>query len=87
MLVKGGHLPGDAVDVLVDASGAREFSSSRIGGTLRGTGDLLAVTIAAELARGTALDGAIERARSRVRDAIAHGVQFAGARVAPVAED
>jgi len=85
VLVKGGHVTGDAVDVLAGADGTREFSSPRVDGTLRGTGDLLAVTIAAELARGTALDAAIERARCRVRDAIANGVRFAGARVAPLA--
>ena len=85
VLVKGGHLTGDAIDVLAGADGTREFSSPRVDGTLRGTGDLLAVTIAAELARGAALDAAIERARRRVGDAIAHGVQFAGARVAPLA--
>jgi hydroxymethylpyrimidine/phosphomethylpyrimidine kinase len=86
VLVKGGHLTGDATDVLAGANGTREFSSPRIDGTLRGTGDLLAVTIAAELARGAALGAAIERARHRVRDAIAHGVHFAGARVAPITE-
>lgn len=86
VLVKGGHLVGDATDVFADASGTRELSSPRVDGALRGTGDLLAVTIAAELARGTALDRAIERARSRVRDAIAHGEPFAGARVARIGE-
>ena len=86
VLVKGGHLTGDVTDVFADANGTRELSSPRVDGALRGTGDLLGVTIAAELARGTALDPAIERARSRVRDAIAHGVQFAGARVARIDE-
>jgi hydroxymethylpyrimidine/phosphomethylpyrimidine kinase len=84
VLVKGGHLTGDAIDVLANARGTREFSSPRIGGRLRGTGDLLAVTIAAGLARGAPLDEAIERARRRVRDAIVRGVPFAGARVAVV---
>jgi hydroxymethylpyrimidine/phosphomethylpyrimidine kinase len=87
VLVKGGHLTGDVVDVLAETNGTRDFASSRINGTLRGTGDLLAVTIAAELARGAALGAAIERARRSVRDAIAHGVLFAGARVAPIEEN
>jgi hydroxymethylpyrimidine/phosphomethylpyrimidine kinase len=82
VLVKGGHLAGDAIDVLADAGGTRAFRAPRVGGTLRGTGDLLAVTIVASLARGAPLDEAIERARKRVRDAIEHGVAFAGARVA-----
>jgi hydroxymethylpyrimidine/phosphomethylpyrimidine kinase len=81
-LVKGGHLAGDAVDVLAGEHGAHEFRSPRVAGTLRGTGDLLAVTIAACLARGASLPEAIEHARRRVREAIARGVQFAGTRVA-----
>nr|MDP9106380.1 bifunctional hydroxymethylpyrimidine kinase/phosphomethylpyrimidine kinase [Candidatus Eremiobacteraeota bacterium] len=84
VLVKGGHLAGDAVDVLATAGGTREFRAPRFTETLRGTGDLLAVTIAAHLARGAQLPDAIERARVRVRDAIANGVPFAGTRVAPL---
>jgi hydroxymethylpyrimidine/phosphomethylpyrimidine kinase len=53
-----------------------------VAGTLRGTGDLLAVTIAACLASGAGLGEAVERARHRVRNAIASGVGFAGTRVA-----
>jgi hydroxymethylpyrimidine/phosphomethylpyrimidine kinase len=81
VLVKGGHLAGDPTDVLADDRGTRSFSSARVAGTLRGTGDLLAVAIAAGLARGTTLDEAIENARRRVADAIARGVAFAGTRV------
>lgn len=81
VLVKGGHLEDDAIDVLAEEGRTREFSSVRVDGTLRGTGDLLAVTIAAGLARGMGLDDAIDFARLRVRDAIARGVAFAGARV------
>jgi hydroxymethylpyrimidine/phosphomethylpyrimidine kinase len=82
VLVKGGHLTSDAIDVLAHAGGTRDFRAPRIAGTLRGTGDLLAVTIAVSLARGASLDEAIERARDRVREAILRGVPFAGARVA-----
>ncbi len=81
VLVKGGHLTGDAIDVLADAGGTREFSSPRVAGTLRGTGDLLAVTIAASLARGVPLTESIEHARHRVQEAIKHGVPFASTRV------
>jgi hydroxymethylpyrimidine kinase/phosphomethylpyrimidine kinase len=83
-LVKGGHLAGNAVDVLANGASVRELRAPRIAHVLRGTGDLLAVTIAAGLARGATLTDAVERARARVRDAIVHGVPFAGARVAPV---
>jgi hydroxymethylpyrimidine/phosphomethylpyrimidine kinase len=81
-LVKGGHLDGDAVDVLAFEGALRAFSAPRVSGDVRGTGDLLAVTIATELARGAALCDAIDTARTRVRDAIASGVPFAGTRVA-----
>ena len=87
VLVKGGHLAGDAVDVLADASGTRELRSPRVAGTMRGTGDLLAVTIAAWLARGAELHESIERARRRVGAAIASAVPFAGTRVASFAAD
>ena len=81
VLIKGGHLGGDAVDVLAGPDGTRTFSSPRIDATLRGTGDLLAVTIAAGLARGAALADAVDGARHRVRDAISRGIPFAGTRI------
>jgi hydroxymethylpyrimidine/phosphomethylpyrimidine kinase len=81
VLVKGGHLVGDATDVLDDERGTRSFTSARVAGALRGTGDLLAATIAAALARGTSLDDAIDYARRRVATAIVRGVAFAGTRV------
>ncbi|HEV3086202.1 MAG TPA: PfkB family carbohydrate kinase [Candidatus Elarobacter sp.] len=86
-LIKGGHLEGAAVDVFADADATCEFSSPRVEGTIRGTGDLLAVTIAACLARGATLPEAIEHARRRVREAIARGVAFAGTRVATFDSD
>ena len=82
VLVKGGHLAGETIDVFADAAGVREFAAPRIAGDLRGTGDLLAVTIAAGLANGRTMHDAITHARMRVRDAIAHGTLFAGTRVA-----
>ena len=80
-LVKGGHLAGDAIDVLADGRQTREFVSPRIGADVRGTGDLLATSIAASLARGATIAEAIEHARRRVREALACGVPFAGTRV------
>ena len=82
VLVKGGHLSGEAVDVLGDAHGTRAFASPRAAGELRGTGDMLAATIAARLAEGASLGEAIQHARHRVREAIARGTPFAGTRVA-----
>jgi len=83
-LVKGGHLAGEAVDVLAAGGTLRRYGATRLPHSLRGTGDLLAATLAAELARGSALETAVVRARERVRRAIAAGVPFAGSRVAPL---
>ncbi len=66
-LVKGGHLHDTAVDVLVDADGATVFEDSRLPGTLRGTGCLLAAALAAGLAGGVPLREAVAVARDFVR--------------------
>jgi hydroxymethylpyrimidine/phosphomethylpyrimidine kinase len=81
VLVKGGHLAGDAVDVLVDASGVYELRGPRLAAFVRGSGDLLAAAAAAALARGLDLRAAVEHARARVRAALADAVPFAGTRV------
>jgi hydroxymethylpyrimidine/phosphomethylpyrimidine kinase len=79
-LVKGGHLAGDAIDVLADSAGVRTFRSPRITATLRGTGDLLAYALACECAHGVPLDTAVAAARAFVRERIARGVDVGGTR-------
>jgi hydroxymethylpyrimidine/phosphomethylpyrimidine kinase len=81
VLVKGGHLAGDAIDVLADGYVTRELVAPRLDADVRGTGDLLATSIAACLANGANVAEAIEHARRRVRNALATGVPFAGTRV------
>jgi hydroxymethylpyrimidine/phosphomethylpyrimidine kinase len=73
VLVKGGHLSGDAVvDVLVNASGARVWESPRIATRhTHGTGCTLASAIAAGLAQGLTVESAVDRARTYVQRAIA----------------
>jgi hydroxymethylpyrimidine/phosphomethylpyrimidine kinase len=74
VLAKGGHLDGDAIDVLVDARGVRVFASARVDTRCtHGTGCTLASAIAAGLAHGRSL-------RSSVRDAkdlVTHALQIA----------
>ena len=72
-LVKGGHLPGETVsDVLVTADGVRVWESPRIATRhTHGTGCTLASAIAAGLAQGLGLEGAVDRARNYVQRAIA----------------
>ncbi len=82
VLVKGGHLASDPIDVLVDADGVRTFVAPRLPGTLRGTGCLLACGIAAALARDLRLADAVADGRAFVRERFASATEFAGMRVA-----
>jgi hydroxymethylpyrimidine/phosphomethylpyrimidine kinase len=71
VLVKGGHLTGDATDILFDGSRVVAVSSERIrGGRLHGTGCTLSAAIAAGLARGEHLEEAVRRAKTFVTAAI-----------------
>jgi hydroxymethylpyrimidine/phosphomethylpyrimidine kinase len=71
VLVKGGHLTGEATDILFDGSSVRTFSSQRIdGGRLHGTGCTLSSAIAAGLALGAPLDEAVAGAKAFVTAAI-----------------
>jgi hydroxymethylpyrimidine/phosphomethylpyrimidine kinase len=72
VLVKGGHLAGDAVDVLYMSGGlTRLFRAPRIETkNTHGTGCTYSAAITAELARGTLLEHAVERAKSFVTEAI-----------------
>jgi hydroxymethylpyrimidine/phosphomethylpyrimidine kinase len=72
VLLKGGHLDGDAVhDILATPLGLREWTSPRIDSRhTHGTGCTLASAIAAGLAQGLAVEPAVERARLYVQRAI-----------------
>ena len=60
VLVKGGHLPGAATDVLCSSAGERLFEGTRLPGrNPRGTGCALATGIAIGLARGQPLEQAV----------------------------
>ena len=72
VLLKGGHLPGDAlVDLLRDSRGAQRYQDTRIDTTsTHGTGCTLASAIATGLAFGLELREAVAQARAYVRRAI-----------------
>ena len=81
-IVKGGHLAGDAVDVLVADGEQRVFEGARLPGAMRGSGCALAAALASELALGRDIISATESARAYVRDKIAartirYGLQVA----------
>jgi len=66
-LVKGGHLEGPATDVLATAAGVVDLPADRIASRhTHGTGCTLAAAIAANLATGTDLRDAVERAKAYV---------------------
>jgi hydroxymethylpyrimidine/phosphomethylpyrimidine kinase len=71
VLVKGGHLKGDPVDLLVTTQGSREFRAERIDvPAVRGTGCALSAAITAGLASGQCLDDAIDAARAFLHNAL-----------------
>src|SRR5579871_3780416 len=71
VLIKGGHLDGDAVDLLWTRQGCREFSARRIETRhTHGTGCTYSAAITAELARGASVERAVERAKAFITEAI-----------------
>ncbi len=72
VLVKGGHLEGDALDLLyLEGGEVREFSTARIDTPhTHGTGCTYSAAITAELAKGTGLVEAVSLAKTFVTEAI-----------------
>jgi hydroxymethylpyrimidine/phosphomethylpyrimidine kinase len=84
VLVKGGHLPGNPVDLLFDGSGVTRFPGQRIVSRhTHGTGCTLASAIASFLAMGMQVPAAVEAAKEYVTGAIAAGFPL-GAGIGPV---
>lgn len=74
VVVKGGHLPGDARDIVFDGVGFSEFSSERIDTPhTHGTGCTFSAAIAALLARDLPPLAAIEEAKRWLTEAIRAG--------------
>ena len=74
VLVKGGHLKGDAVDVLWNGREFTVFSTPRVESpSTHGTGCTFSAAIAAGLARNQALGDAIRAAKAYVTKAIRDG--------------
>jgi hydroxymethylpyrimidine/phosphomethylpyrimidine kinase len=84
VLVKGGHLAGDAVDLLFDGERALRFTAPRYDNRhTHGTGCTLASAIASYLALGDDVPSAVGRAKEYVTGAIRHGFAL-GAGIGPV---
>ena len=81
VLVKGGHLDGEAeaVDLLATPGGETVLREERIDTPhTHGTGCTYASAIAANLARGHSLDEAVGRARRYLQEAIRHALPLGG---------
>jgi hydroxymethylpyrimidine/phosphomethylpyrimidine kinase len=84
VLVKGGHLPGDAVDLLTDGTDEYRYRASRHDNRhTHGTGCTLASAIASGLAKGESVPEAVAAAKEYVTGAIAAGFAL-GAGIGPV---
>ena len=81
-LLKGGHLKGEAVDLLITPEGSEtEFAAPRLAGvSTHGTGCTLSAAITAGLARGLPLGEAVACAKQFVTRAIARHYRWTGAR-------
>jgi hydroxymethylpyrimidine/phosphomethylpyrimidine kinase len=78
VLIKGGHGPGsECIDYLIDGSGNLALAAPRLATkNTHGTGCSLSAAIAAELAKGEAIVGAVRKAKTFVSAAIAGADRF-----------
>ncbi|MDT0341172.1 bifunctional hydroxymethylpyrimidine kinase/phosphomethylpyrimidine kinase [Streptomyces litchfieldiae] len=84
VLIKGGHLPGEAVDLLTDGNEEHWLRAPRLDNRhTHGTGCTLASATAARLAMGDSVPEAVAAAKEYVTGAIAAGFPL-GAGIGPV---
>lgn len=70
ILLKGGHIAGNATDYLIDSSGVAEFPGVRVDKNFRGTGCALSTLVTAGLAMGKPLAIAIGDAKKLLAESI-----------------
>jgi hydroxymethylpyrimidine/phosphomethylpyrimidine kinase len=79
VVVKGGHLSGDAVDLLYDGGDFQEFRSLRIATEdTHGTGCTYSAAIATELAFGKNVAEAVTEAKRYITAAVQHAWRLGG---------
>jgi hydroxymethylpyrimidine/phosphomethylpyrimidine kinase len=84
VLIKGGHLPGQPVDLLFDGTTSHRFAGPRYDNMhTHGTGCTLASAIASHLAMGLPMPEAVEQSKEYVTGAIRHGFAL-GTGIGPV---
>jgi hydroxymethylpyrimidine/phosphomethylpyrimidine kinase len=79
VLAKGGHLPGEPVDVLTDGNNVYHLPGLRLAApNHHGSGCLLASAAAAGLAQGLSVPEAVNRARDLTAQALKYGLPLGG---------
>jgi hydroxymethylpyrimidine kinase/phosphomethylpyrimidine kinase len=79
VVIKGGHLEGDAMDLLFDGKSFHEFATKRVDTKdTHGTGCTFASAVATGLARGAGVPEAVRRAKDYVTEAIRFGLAIGG---------
>ena len=77
VLLKGGHMQGDAIDVFYDGSEIIHFTSERINTkNTHGTGCTLSSAIAANLALGFSMKDSIKNSKEYITTAIKHSLDI-----------
>ena len=76
VVVTGGHLVADPVDLLVDRAGVRRFRGRRIGSGAHGTGCAFSAALAAHLARGIDVGEAVRAAKRFVEGCLRAAAQL-----------
>ena len=77
VLVKGGHLAGDAIDVLDNEGKITVFREQRVsGGDLHGSGCILSAAVAAGLGQGKTLEDSVGAAKSFVLEALRNSARI-----------
>ncbi len=87
VIVKGGHMPGQpdaaraAVDVLFDGENFTRFSAPRIEKEIHGAGCVYSAAVAAGLAKGLPVEGAVREAKKFISKAIREAMPIGRGRV------
>ncbi|KLU65238.1 hydroxymethylpyrimidine/phosphomethylpyrimidine kinase [Desulfosporosinus acididurans] len=77
VLLKGGHLEDDSIDILYNGQGFEYYASKRIvTKNTHGTGCTLSSAITSNLALGYSLDEAVSRAKEYISAAIEHSLEI-----------
>ncbi len=72
-LMKGGHLPGAAIDLLLEENGGEVFEAGMVKGVnSHGSGCTFSAAITAHLARGSGLRSSVAAAKAYIAGSLAH---------------